>query len=59
MNNTELEMMKFVIGSARAGSDIIPPEKTSCRISTIGMTVIAVVVERQRAEIHSDIISAA
>ena len=54
-----LEMVKWVSGSVQAGSDSMPPENTSWKISTNGMMVIAVVVVRARVDTHSDIMSEA
>ena len=53
------DIVRIVIGLAIFGSGISPPEKTSWKISTKGMIVIAVVVEWQIDEINRDIISAA
>ena len=52
-------MITLVTGSARTGRLIIPPENTSCTIRITGMMVMAAVVVWLRAEIQSDIMSAA
>lgn len=55
----QLEMVKSWIGSKRSGRVIMPPEKTSRKISTTGMIVMAVVVVRAKAETNSASMSAA
>ena len=52
-------MVKWVMGLVQSGRGSMPPEKTSWKISTKGMMVMAVVVLCARVDTHSDIISEA
>ena len=53
------EIVSDISGRVKSGSAIMPPENTSWKISTKGMTVMAAVVLWARVEIQRAIISAA
>ena len=53
------EIVRFLSGAVHSGRVSMPPEKTSWKISTKGMMVMAAVVLRHRVEIHSAIMSEA